>query len=76
MFGGTYPFGKFSRGHYKKHLSEIILKSYVHYETTLIESSNRSVLQISYLENYIFLTNKIFNTKYTDKLISIFHVYS
>ena len=41
------------------------------YNTTLIESSNRSVLKISYLENYIFLTNKIFNTKYMNKLISL-----
>ena len=40
--------------------------------TTLIESSNQSVLNISYLENCIFLTIKIFNTKYTYKLISIF----
>ena len=43
---------------------------------TLIESSNRPVLQISLLENYIFLTNKIFSTKYKEKFISISHGYS
>ena len=43
---------------------------------TLIESSNRSVLKISLLENYTFLTNEILSTKYKDNLISIFHIYS
>ena len=43
---------------------------------TLIESSNRPVLQISLLEKYIFLTNKIFSTKYKQKFILISHVYS
>ena len=45
-------------------------------KTTLIESSNPSVLKIRYLENCIFLTNEIFSAKYTGTLLSIFHVYS
>ena len=36
---------------------------------TQIESSNQSVLKISYLENYIFLTNTFFNIRYMDKFI-------
>ena len=44
--------------------------------STLIKSSNQSVLIISLLENYTFLTNKIFSTKDKDKFITISHVYS
>ena len=38
-------------------------KLYTLHIPTLIESSNRSVLNISYLENYIFLTNEVVSTK-------------
>ena len=49
---------------------------YMAVANTLIESSNRSVLKITLLKNYIFLTNEFFSTKYKDKFISIFYVYS